>query len=109
MIDVVEVLTHWYAGRSKTDVAASVGVDRGTVRKYVAPAEAEGMVPGGESLSRAEWLERVQRWFPELVDAKLRSLTYPAINAHRTRIEGWLDADVTCGSSSPVVNRTLTL
>jgi len=38
VIDVVEVLQHWHAGRSKADVAASVGVDRGTVRKYVAPA-----------------------------------------------------------------------
>ena len=47
MIDVVEILQHWHAGRSKTDVAASVGVDRGTVRKYVAPAEAAGLVPGG--------------------------------------------------------------
>lgn len=35
VIDVVEILQHWYAGRSKTDVAASVGVDRGTVRQGV--------------------------------------------------------------------------
>lgn len=95
MIDVVEVLQHWHAGRSKTDVAASVGVDRGTVRKYVAPAEAEGLVPGGPPLSRAEWLERVQRWFPELVDARLRSLTFAEINGHRDRISDWLDAEVT--------------
>ncbi len=95
MIDVVEVLQHWHAGRSKTDVAASVGVDRGTVRKYVAPAEAEGLVPGGPALSRQAWLELVQRWFPELVDAKLRSLTYPEINGHRDRIESWLDDEVT--------------
>ena len=46
MIDVVEVLQHWHAGRSKADVAASVGVDRGTVRKYVAPAEEAGSLPG---------------------------------------------------------------
>ena len=95
MIDVVEILQHWYAGRSKTEVAASVGVDRGTVRKYVAAAEAEGLVPGGVPLSRSEWLERVEGWFPELVDAKLRSLTYPGINVHRARIEGWLDDGVT--------------
>ena len=29
-------------------------------------------------------------WFPELVDAKARSLTYPEINAHRDRIEAML-------------------
>ena len=57
MIDVVEILQHWHAGRPKAVVASSVGVDRGTVRKYVAPAEAAGLVPGGPPLSRAEWLE----------------------------------------------------
>jgi hypothetical protein len=87
VIDVVEVLQHWHAGRSKADVAASVGVDRGTVRKYVGPAEAAGLAPGGPPLSRAQWAELVGGWFPELVDAKARSLTYPAINAHRERIE----------------------
>ncbi len=87
MIDVVEVLQHWHAGRSKADVAASVGVDRGTVRKYVSPAEAAGLEPGGPPLSRAEWMELVRGWFPELVDAKARSLTYPEINAHRSLIE----------------------
>jgi Integrase core domain len=90
VIDVVEVLQHWHAGRSKADVAASVGVDRGTVRKYVAPAEAAGLVPGGAPLSRAEWAELVAGWFPELVDAKARSLTYGEINAHRERIEAML-------------------
>jgi len=59
MIDVVEILQHWHAGRPKAEVAASVGVDRGTVRKYVAPAEAAGLVPGGPvgiSPSSGRWL-----------------------------------------------------
>ena len=90
VIDVVEVLQHWHAGRSKADVAASVGVDRGTVRKYVAPAEAVGLVPGGSPLSRAEWVGLVRGWFPELIDAKARSLTYPEINVHRAVIESML-------------------
>ena len=93
VIDVVEVLEHWHAGRSKADVAASVGVDRGTVRKYVAPAEAAGLVPGGPPLSRGEWVELVRGWFPELVDAKARSLTYGLINAHRDRIESMLETN----------------
>lgn len=86
MIDVVEILQHWHAGRSKSQVAASVGVDRGTVRKYTAPAEAAGLEPGGPPLSRAEWMELVAGWFPELVDAKTRSLTWPLIDVHRERI-----------------------
>lgn len=93
VIDVVEVLQHWHAGRSKADVAASVGVDRGTVRKYVAPAEAAGLVPGGPPLSRAEWVGLVAGWFPGLVDAKARSLTFPEINVHRDRIEEMLETN----------------
>lgn len=86
MIDVVEVLQHWHAGRSKSQVAASLGVDRGTIRKYIVPAEAAGLAPGGAPLSREEWAELVRGWFPELVDAKARSSTYPEINGHRDRI-----------------------
>ena len=90
MIDVVEILQHWHAGRPKTVVAASLGVDPKTVRKYVAPAEAAGLAPGGPPLSRAEWAELVAGWFPELVDAKARSLTWPLIDAHRERIGAML-------------------
>ena len=90
MIDVVEILQHWHAGRAKTVVAASVGVDAKTVRKYVAPAEAAGMVPGGPALGRAEWAELVRGWFPELVDARARSLTRPGIEPFRERIEAML-------------------
>ena len=38
VIDVAEVLVHWHAGRSLDEIAESLGVDRKTVRKYVAPA-----------------------------------------------------------------------
>lgn len=93
MIDVVEILQHWHAGRGKSEVALSVGVDRGTVRKYVAPAEAAGMVPGGPALSRAEWLKLAREWFPELIDAKARSLTFGEINQHRNRIETMLETN----------------
>ena len=96
MIDVVEILQHWHAGRSKTDVAASVGVDRGTVRKYVAAAEAAGLVPGDAALSRAEWIELVRGWFPELVDAPARSLTYPEIDTYRELIETMLGSNICC-------------
>ena len=58
MIDVTEILVHWYAGRPKTEVAASLGVDRKTVRKYLAPAEAAGFVPGGPPVPTAQWAAR---------------------------------------------------
>jgi transposase len=86
MIDIVEVCQHWYAGRSKADVAESLGIDRGTIRKYVTPAMSAGMTPGGPPVSRAEWAVLAAGWFPELVDAKARSLTFAEINSHRDRI-----------------------
>jgi transposase len=93
VIDVVEVLQHWHAGRPKSVVASSLGIDPKTVRKYVAPAEVAGLSPGGPALSRAEWAELVRGWFPELIDARVRSLTYPLIDAHRERIEAMLETN----------------
>jgi hypothetical protein len=52
VIDVVEILIHWYAGRSQHELSASLGVDRKTVRKYVGPAVAAGLGPGGPADGR---------------------------------------------------------
>ncbi|HLZ39108.1 MAG TPA: IS21 family transposase [Mycobacteriales bacterium] len=90
MIDVVEILQHWHAGRPKSVVADSLRVDVKTVRKYVAPAEAAGMAPGGPRLARAQWEELVRRWFPELVDARARSSTFPLIEPFRSQIKEML-------------------
>lgn len=32
MIDITEILVHWYAGRSQYELADSLGVDRKTIR-----------------------------------------------------------------------------
>jgi hypothetical protein len=72
VIDVVELLVHWHAGRRIGDVSSSLGVDPKTVRKYIAPALAAGLVPGGPSLSAEEWSALVEGWFPELVDRARR-------------------------------------
>ena len=42
MLDLVELFTHWQAGRSQVQLSASLGIDRKTVRKYLAPAIADG-------------------------------------------------------------------
>jgi hypothetical protein len=47
VIDVTEILVHWHAGRSVSEVSQSLGVDRKTLRKYIAPAVAAGIAPGG--------------------------------------------------------------
>ena len=93
VIDVTEILMHWHAGRSKNEMAQSLGVDRKTLRKYLAPAEAAGIVPGGP-VSEEEWAVLVRGWFPELADTRLRQVTWPAIGGHRDYIVEQLKAGV---------------
>jgi hypothetical protein len=95
VIDISEILIHWHAGRSQNQIAASLGVDRRTVRKYTAVAAAAGMAPGGPPVSEARWAELVRGWFPELADTRLRQVTWPAIAGHHEYIAGQLKADVT--------------
>ena len=57
MIDVTEILVHWHAGRSLNEMSQSLGVDRKTIRKYVAPAIAAGIGPGRQARSEGEWQE----------------------------------------------------
>ncbi|MGH3847745.1 MAG: IS21 family transposase, partial [Pseudonocardiaceae bacterium] len=94
MIDVTEILAHWHAGRSKNEMAQSLGVDRKTLRKYIAPAEAAGIVPGGPPKSEQDWHDLVQEWFPQLADTRLRQVTWPAISKHHEYITAQLKAGV---------------
>ena len=87
VIDVVEVLEHWYAGRPKLVVAGSLGVDRKTVRKYVTPPEEAGFVPGGPPVTTEEWAAYVRSSFPELILPELRSATFAECAAHHEVIK----------------------
>ena len=95
MIDIVEILIHWYAGRSQHELAASLGVDRKTQRKYTAPARAAGIGPGGPPMAEADWRTLVVGWFPELSDGGLRQVSWPRIEPHRDYIAAQLTAGVT--------------
>ncbi|MEV6383074.1 IS21 family transposase [Streptomyces sp. NPDC051773] len=90
MVDITEIYVHWYAGRSKSELAASLGVDRKTVRKYLAPAEASGIIPGGPPMSDADWAKLIRGWFPELLNSRLRQVTWSEIDRHRDFIESLL-------------------
>jgi transposase len=70
-------------------------VDPKTVRKYVAPAVAAGLVPGGPALSREQWSALAADWFPELVDRSSLQSTWPEIGDHTAQIKSWLLAGVT--------------
>lgn len=95
MIDVTEILVHWHAGRSLNEMSGSLGVDRKTIRKYIAPAVAAGIEPGsGPAKGEDEWHELVREWFPELSDVRLRQVTWPAIAAHHDYITAQMKAGV---------------
>ena len=87
MIDIVEIIEHWYAGRSKEEVARSLGIDPKTVRKYVAPADAEGITPGGPPVSEEEWRAKIRTWFPTLYDTRLMRPTWAEIAQHHEAIK----------------------
>jgi transposase len=95
VIDIVEILIHWYAGRSQHELSASLGVDRKTVRKYLAPAVAAGLEAGGPPMAEADWRKLVVEWFPELADAGLRQVSWPGIEPHRDYIGAQLKVGVT--------------
>ena len=95
MTDVTEILVHWYAGRSQSEVAASLGVDRKTIRKYLAPAIAAGITSGGPAMSTAQWAELVGQWFPEIIDTRLWQSTWPESERHSDYIAEMLKIEVT--------------
>lgn len=90
MIDVVEILVHWHAGRRIGELSSSLAVDPKTVRKYTAPAVAAGMVPGGPPLSVEQWSVLVADWFPGLAERARRQTTWPQIAPFHALIDGWL-------------------
>jgi transposase len=94
VIDVTEILVHWHAGRSLNEMSQSLGVDRKTIRKYVAPAVAAGIAPGGPAKGEGEWQALVREWFPELSDSRLRQVTWPAIAEHHEYVAEQMKAGV---------------
>ncbi|MEU6768100.1 IS21 family transposase [Streptomyces sp. NPDC046853] len=90
MVDITEIYIHWYAGRSKSALATSLGVDRKTIRKYLAPAEAAGITLGGPPITEADWAKLIKEWFPGLADRRLRQVTWPEIDKHRDYIKSLL-------------------
>lgn len=96
MIDLMELFRHWHAGRSQVQISTALGIDRKTIRKYLAPALAAGLAPGeGGKFDEALWRELITGWFPEVGDPAARAVTWPAIAAHHDWIDGQLKGSVT--------------
>ena len=96
MTDFVEMFRHWNAGRSQVQIYQALNIDRKTIRKYLAPAQAEGLQPcPAEVFDEELWRARIQRWFPGLVDPVARALTWPQIAVHHEWIADQLGVPVT--------------
>lgn len=94
--DFAEIFRHWNAGRSQVQIYEALGIDRKTIRKYLAPALAEELQPAPDKPFDEElWRARIARWFPELVDPTARALTWPQIAVHRQWITDQLAVPVT--------------
>ena len=65
MHDLVEIWSHWYAGDSLRALERNLGVDRHTLRKYIAHATAAGLSPGGPPRSRSDWVALARTGFPD--------------------------------------------
>jgi transposase len=91
--NVTEILVHWDAGRSQSEIADSLGLDRKTVKKYLTPAIEAGLVQGS-GRSQEEWASLVDRWFPQL-GGSLRQASWPVIEPHRDYIVAQLEQVVT--------------
>jgi hypothetical protein len=64
-------------------VAAAVGVDRKTVKKYADCALAAGIRPGGPPLTAADWTRLIARRHPVIAQPRLRRTTWLELDENR--------------------------
>jgi transposase len=95
VVDIIEILVHWQAGRKNSEIAQSLGVDRKTVGSTPRRRRLPGWRRAGCRRGEERWAELVREWFPELADTRLRQVTWPAIEPHHDYIRGQLKAGVT--------------
>lgn len=93
--DIAEILMHWQAGRSLRQIARSLGVDRNTVRKYVAWATSLGYKPGVTRFTLQEWSMLLQQHPYQGVDPTERSSIFDEIARHHAAIEAGLQSNHT--------------
>ena len=84
--DIVEIYMHWQAGEGVRRIARSLGLDRKTVKKYIAPALEAGFRPG-EARTEDEWKEFVRKTFPEVAEPVKRHKVFEEIGRFHGRIK----------------------
>src|SRR5216117_923971 len=91
--EVREVLRLWLRGEGIRGVARLAGVDRKTVRRYLAAAQELGLVrDGGEGQLGDEFLGRlVERVRPHRLDG--HGQAWRSLQEHREQIRTWVEKD----------------
>ena len=99
MIEVREVLRCWLSGAGQRRVAALAGVDRKTVRRYVAAAEAAELDRdcdcGVDQLTDELIGQVVAAVRPDRLQG--HGATWEALQANHSRIEKWVKEGLTVG------------
>lgn len=85
---ITEMLARWHRGDSTSTVAAAIGVDRKTVKKYADCARAAGVRPGGPAMSSLDWSELIARSHPMIAQPRLRRVSWLEFDDHRDFIRG---------------------
>lgn len=90
-VQVKEFLRYWRMGCSQRRIAASLGVSRGTVARYVKAAREMGINPGGPEPTDEELkeLQVLNRSGPGSIRAPAQELLKP----HLGQIKNWLKRD----------------
>src|SRR4030042_1693454 len=83
--DIAEILEHWQAGRSISAISKSLGVCRGTVRKYVYAAEARGYRQGDPTPSQG-WKAFLREVIPRPPDPSTRSEVFARLLPYQDEI-----------------------
>jgi len=83
--DIAEILEHWQAGRSISAISRSLGVCRGTVRKYVYAVEARGYRQGDPTPSQG-WKAFLRDVIPKPPDPSTRSEVFARLLPYQDEI-----------------------
>ena len=83
--EIAEIPEHWQAGRSISAISKSLGVCRGTVRKYVYAAEARGYRQGDPTPSQG-WKAFLREVIPKPPDPSTRSEVFSKLLPYQNEI-----------------------
>ena len=88
MVEITEVLRLWRAGVPKKRIAARLGLDPKTVRRYVTVAEGTGLRVGGDAVSETQLRDVLLALHPG--GGRPRGDDWDRCRAQQDAIRGWL-------------------